>query len=290
MPIRQCIKDSNVTSSVITPSAAHLRFFGIRKKDFAASVISAKDEAKKGQITCTGKEYDILSGFFKEELHTGKAASDPAKATKQFVLDNAGGQPVPLKLVYPKKGKNELRLYMSKKNGFRPQAGDIWYVYKRDSRELHIGFMSWHEWVQIGKQVLNDADYQQAIQAELAGQPVIQTRYAYPRQLALAKSECENADYRCRVDGSHQSFISGTNGKPFVEVHHLVPLGQQYNYTVTLDCAANLVALCPNCHRQLHYGEVTGRNVLLEKLLAIRKEKLAAAGIDIDLAGLATCY
>ncbi|WP_082133753.1 HNH endonuclease [Vogesella sp. EB] len=277
-----------MTKSVITP--AHLRFFGTCKKELAASIISANDEAKKGQITCTDKEHDIMSAFFAGDIHTGSAKSNPANATKQFVLDNAGGKVVQLKLVYPKKGKNELRLYMSKQNGFRPDAGDIWYVYKADNKKLHIGYMSASEWERIGKQDPDDADYQQALQAELAGQRVAQTRYAYPRQLALAKSECENADYRCRVDDFHQSFISGTNGKPFVEIHHLVPLGQQGNYTVTLDCAANLVALCPNCHRQLHHGEATGRNTLLEKLLAVRKAALATAGIDINLAGLATCY
>lgn len=40
-----------------------------------------------------------------------------------------------------------------------------------------------------------------------------------------------------------------TDGMPFLEVHHVIPLATGGPDTIT-----NAVALCPNCHRELHHG------------------------------------
>lgn len=53
-----------------------------------------------------------------------------------------------------------------------------------------------------------------------------------------------------------------TDGTPFLEVHHVRQLADQGSDTVT-----NAVALCPNCHRELHYGE--NRLVLVEHLYRV---------------------
>ncbi|WP_444959398.1 HNH endonuclease [Microbulbifer sp. ZKSA002] len=39
-------------------------------------------------------------------------------------------------------------------------------------------------------------------------------------------------------------------GEPFLEVHHLRRLADNGSVTIT-----NAVALCPNCHREFHYGK-----------------------------------
>lgn len=44
--------------------------------------------------------------------------------------------------------------------------------------------------------------------------------------------------------------FNGSDGEPFLEVHHLRQLADQGSDTVS-----NAVALCPNCHREAHYGE-----------------------------------
>jgi len=41
------------------------------------------------------------------------------------------------------------------------------------------------------------------------------------------------------------------DGTPYLEVHHLTPLAQGGTDTV-----ANAIALCPNCHRERHYGSI----------------------------------
>jgi len=43
--------------------------------------------------------------------------------------------------------------------------------------------------------------------------------------------------------------FEGSDGRPYLEVHHVRQLAEQGP-----DTPANTVAVCPNCHRELHYG------------------------------------
>jgi 5-methylcytosine-specific restriction protein A len=60
--------------------------------------------------------------------------------------------------------------------------------------------------------------------------------------LQQAKGKCESCEQMAPFNGS--------DGLPFLEVHHVRQLADNGSDTVT-----NAVALCPNCHRELHYGE-----------------------------------
>jgi 5-methylcytosine-specific restriction endonuclease McrA len=40
------------------------------------------------------------------------------------------------------------------------------------------------------------------------------------------------------------------DGAYYLEVHHIIPLSENGE-----DSVDNAIALCPNCHRQEHYGE-----------------------------------
>lgn len=44
-------------------------------------------------------------------------------------------------------------------------------------------------------------------------------------------------------------FLRQSDGTPYLEVHHTLPLS-----TGGEDTLANTIALCPNCHRRAHYG------------------------------------
>jgi len=41
-----------------------------------------------------------------------------------------------------------------------------------------------------------------------------------------------------------------STGMPYLEVHHWTPLAEG-----GLDTIENAAALCPNCHKQAHFGE-----------------------------------
>jgi predicted HNH restriction endonuclease len=59
-------------------------------------------------------------------------------------------------------------------------------------------------------------------------------------------------------------------GRPFMEVHHLVPMKFQEEFTVELDVPENIVSLCPNCHRIIHHAIDLQRKVLLRQLYGAR--------------------
>ena len=77
---------------------------------------------------------------------------------------------------------------------------------------------------------------------------------SFKRNPELAKKSILLANYQCDLDKSHKSFIT-KNGKPYMEAHHLIPLSTQDYFDYSLDVDANIVCLCPNCHRKLHYGD-----------------------------------
>lgn len=60
--------------------------------------------------------------------------------------------------------------------------------------------------------------------------------------LNRAKGSCE----KCRVKAP---FLRRSNGSPYLEVHHWLPLSQGGEDTVE-----NAAALCPNCHRKVHHA------------------------------------
>lgn len=62
------------------------------------------------------------------------------------------------------------------------------------------------------------------------------------RVLALADGRCEACD--------EPAPFNGTNDQPFLEIHHVRPLAKQGSDTVS-----NTVALCPNCHREVHHSK-----------------------------------
>ncbi|WP_127491304.1 MrcB family domain-containing protein [Paenibacillus glycanilyticus] len=62
-----------------------------------------------------------------------------------------------------------------------------------------------------------------------------------------------NADWRCEVDSSHETFIKD-DGKPYMEKHHLIPMEYYFNFDNNVDHHYNIYSLCPNCHRKIHLG------------------------------------
>ncbi|WP_157381328.1 HNH endonuclease [Burkholderia ubonensis] len=67
-----------------------------------------------------------------------------------------------------------------------------------------------------------------------------------PNVIALA---LRRAQGHCQECDEAAPFIRKKDGTPYLEVHHRVPLAQGGD-----DSPENAVALCPNCHRRMHFG------------------------------------
>lgn len=112
--------------------------------------------------------------------------------------------------------------------------------------------------------------------------------YSYKRRRQLVKQALEKSNYQCEFDCNHKTFIT-KNNKPYMEAHHLVPLSAQgFFNTSGLDNIANIVCLCPNCHKNLHYGKDI--KDMLNKLYDLRVKELEASGINISFDELLELY
>lgn len=59
----------------------------------------------------------------------------------------------------------------------------------------------------------------------------------------------QRANGRCESCKAKAPFLRAKDRTPYLEVHHKRPLSQQGEDTVE-----NAIALCPNCHREAHFG------------------------------------
>lgn len=99
----------------------------------------------------------------------------------------------------------------------------------------------------------------------------------------LGKAAIKRNGYRCIFSTAsqlHETFLK-PDGTMYMEVHHLIPLEQQCNFDNKLDTKANLVPVCPLCHRKLHHGRKVDIDEMLTTLYAERHELLAESGLVI---------
>lgn len=89
----------------------------------------------------------------------------------------------------------------------------------------------------------------------------------------------------CENNGEHNTFTAKATGMPYMEGHHLIPLEFQPLFQTSLDVYANIVCLCPACHRLLHFGVNSERLRVAEKLFDRRKARLAKCGIELEKNG-----
>jgi len=88
-------------------------------------------------------------------------------------------------------------------------------------------------------------------QGRLGGRPSLRESVVrrYGRSALVAQQALQRAQGRCELCGSSAPFVD-LNDEPFLEVHHIIPLSEGGT-----DDLQNTAALCPNCHRAVHYAK-----------------------------------
>ncbi|GEM_PF-4115057 len=117
---------------------------------------------------------------------------------------------------------------------------------------------------------------------------------SYTTDARLGKTALQNANFTCEYASltkqTHPTFDTKA-GKRYVEAHHLIPMSAQDTYLPdNIDRTENIVALCPICHRAVHYGNSFERYKILDVLFNNRKRLLQNAGINITLGDLLKHY
>ena len=91
-------------------------------------------------------------------------------------------------------------------------------------------------------------------------QQVQQIVNTYPRNNTLKNYIKRRSSYSCEMPNCNYQGFHKDNREQYIEVHHIIPLSEGGE-----DSIWNTVALCPNCHRALHYAN--NREELRQRLL-----------------------
>lgn len=110
----------------------------------------------------------------------------------------------------------------------------------------------------------------------------------------LGKIAIINSGYKCIANKEHTTFKSKKTHNNFMEAHHLIPIRYAIpmweRFKANIDCVENLVSLCPNCHRAVHYGSEMVRLRILQKLFILKRKDLERIGIRITFEDLIWMY
>lgn len=98
------------------------------------------------------------------------------------------------------------------------------------------------------------------------------------------------ADYKCEYDESHNSFTSKVTGENYVEAHHLIPMEFQGQFKRSLDVEANIISLCPLCHKAVHHASLEEKVLIIRDLFQKRKDRLLNCELEIDIKKLLSYY
>lgn len=74
--------------------------------------------------------------------------------------------------------------------------------------------------------------------------------YDYRRNPDVVAEVLKRASGKCELCQLRAPFFKASDGSPYLEVHHWVTLAEGGEDTVD-----NVGALCPNCHKQAHFGQ-----------------------------------
>lgn len=113
------------------------------------------------------------------------------------------------------------------------------------------------------------------------------TRY-FLRNPKYSKRALDLASYKCEINNEHETFSNGKH--QYMEGYHLIPMSQQNNFEYSLDVPSNIISLCPNCHKALHYGDNLTKLKLVDNLFLQREERLLISNIHIIKSELLAIY
>jgi 5-methylcytosine-specific restriction protein A len=87
----------------------------------------------------------------------------------------------------------------------------------------------------------------------------------------------------CFINKEHESFDNLDNLK-YVEVHHIIPFSLSDLLDINLDVKSNLICLCPNCHKKMHYSNYESKMAMIDYIWDRRGGQLSELNFNkLDL-------
>jgi hypothetical protein len=116
------------------------------------------------------------------------------------------------------------------------------------------------------------------------------TSAGWMRNTRVARESLQMAQYQCDLNPDHQTFISASSGRPYIEAHHLIPMQVQDMHAFSLDVHSNIVPLCPTCHRRIHFAHPSERHEAVIALWQKRRPLLERQQLIISREKLLSFY
>ena len=254
------------------------------------SRVTERDEASKRQLTVTQHERALLLKYH-QNLPVGslRDAEERGEQSRFRFRKYPSGRWIDLKLNFPKMGKNELRLYFNEAD-FSPNANDMWFMFERNN-DLWIGSLEDAELeaarngaqldLQNGFDQAAEETYQLAVNSNRP-ELVLNSSLRYRRDARVAALALERSEFKCEMLPDYPTFNSKVTGKPYLEVHHLVPMMEQRHFQTSLDVIDNICVLNPYSHKMLHHAKIDDVAPFVERLAQRRMDYLGRLGVSID--------
>lgn len=112
-----------------------------------------------------------------------------------------------------------------------------------------IDEMSFQEEVDSSKAENDTARKQRLAVANKIPESHLTSVVSYKRNPDVVAEVLKRANGICEECGKEAPFLRSKDNSPYLEVHHKIQLSKGGEDTVQ-----NAIAVCPNCHRKLHYG------------------------------------
>ncbi len=97
----------------------------------------------------------------------------------------------------------------------------------------------------------------------------------------LKATRLELANYKCEINPNHNTFTNSSGKHQYLECHHIIPINAQKDFpNIKLDNMFNIIALCPNCHMEVHHAFKDERRKIFKKMYNLRKEEMIKHGFD----------
>lgn len=108
------------------------------------------------------------------------------------------------------------------------------------------------------------------------------TSISWGRSQILKVQAIESVGYTCEIDTCHATFTAKSTGRQYMEGHHAIPMRYQDKFANSLDVYANIISLCPICHRLLHYGIKEEKITSVRQIYHERADRLADSGLPMS--------
>lgn len=112
-----------------------------------------------------------------------------------------------------------------------------------------------------------------------------------PRNRSIRNASLFDSNYMCEINSNHITFINKSTGKNYVEAHHLIPMEYYDEFDYSIDVEPNIIALCPNCHEEIHKSNYENQKKMIQILFTDKRKKdLSTRGINISVDEISEYY